>query len=173
MPSNLFKLDPEDYEIQPDELLVIALHSPGLPFYRLAHSLNQNLRWNLANIKEPYQPPEHATTPLYLNVLTHVVEEIRVQFFLVENLYRQQFWIPKMSDVSYWLVVTGPGLQESHVDLNMDLDKFLERLSEIVISAAILPFDSLSGSGRTSSLFKYFRSFYNFLDSLELIQSFE
>ncbi len=173
MPSNLFKLDPEDYEIQPDELLVIAIHASGVPFYRLAHSLNQKLRWNLVNIKKAYQPPEYSTHPMLLNVLTHVVEEIHVQFFLVENIFRQQFWIPKMADVNYWIVVTGPGLQESQVDVGMDLDKFTDRLTESGIYASILPFDSPSGTGRISPLFKYFRSFYDFLDSQELIQSFE
>ena len=169
MSSNLFKLDPEDYEIQPDELLVIAIHSTGVPFYKLAHFLNRHLEWNLINIKDAYQPPENPSCSL--NVLSHVDELFRVQYLLVENLSGQQFWIPKMPDVDYWIIVTGAGLNESRVDV----DRLKESLSDTpsVFSASILPFDNPFGKGRVSPLFKYFQSLYDFLDYKDIIRRFD
>ncbi|MCM1041435.1 MAG: hypothetical protein NC396_03270 [Bacteroides sp.] len=162
-----FKLSLDDFEIESDELLAIAIHSPGSPYYRLAHSLNKKLKWNLVNIKIAFQPPE---SPLCsLNVLSHTDNVNRVQYLLVENRSGQQVWMPKMPDVDYWLVITGAGLEF------LDTNTFLNILSETesIFSASLLPFDSLSGSGRTSPLFKYFQSLYNFLDYRGFIRNFD
>lgn len=168
MPSN-FKLDPGDYEIHPDELLVISIHSPGVPYYKLAYYLNQNMGWNLTNIQEAYRPLEDST--FSLNVLSHVDELSRVQYLLIENLSGYRPWIPKMADVSYWMVVTGAGLNESI----FDVEQFEKRLSQTkyIFNASILPFDDILGNGKVSSIFRYFQFLYDFLDYGDFIHRFE
>lgn len=162
-----FKLRLDDFEVGSDEMLAVAIHAPGLASYTLAHFLNKKMSWNLINIKKPYRPPEN---PLCLLEVYNQEDEInRVQYLLTDNHFQQQYWIPKMPDVDYWVIMTGAGLSFS------DTDDILRLFSETesVFSAALLPFDSISGNGKISPLFKYFQSFYNEMDDRGIIQHFE
>ncbi|MCM1530802.1 MAG: hypothetical protein NC048_01340 [Bacteroides sp.] len=161
------KLSLEDFEIESDELLAIAVHSPGSFFYQLAYSLNKKMAWTLTNFRDPYLPPENPQCAL--NVLSHVDSIARVQYLLVENRSAQQYWIPKMPDVDYWILIVGAGLD------TLNIDNLLHRLSETeyIFSAAFLPLDPPSLGGRKSPLFKYFQSFYDYWDYRELIQRFD
>lgn len=163
-----FKLDLADSEIRSDELLAIAIHSPGIPFYTLAHFLNKSMGWDLINIQELYYPEENPSC--LLNVLSHMDELSRVQYFLIENQSgNQHLWIPKTNNVDHWIVVTGEGLSDSRIDVDHLLEQFAE--TENVFDTSILPFDT--PSGRISPLFKYFQSLYDFLDDKGFILRFE
>lgn len=157
------KLD--DFSIGSDEMMAIAVYASGLTSYKLAHFLNKAMLWNLVNIKKPYIPLEN--TSCILEVYSHTDEVNRIQYFLADNHHSQQFWIPKMPDVDYWIIVTGPGSEF------LQTEPFIQRLydSGVVFSASLLPFDSLSG--RTSSVFRYFQSFYDEMDNREIIHHFE
>lgn len=166
------KLSLDDFEVGSDEMLAIAVHAPGLASYKLAHFLNKKMSWDLANIENPpheprpYRPFENPSC--LLETYSHEDEINRVQYFLVENRFRQQVWIPKMSDVDYWIVIAGAGIDF------LDTNETLRLLSETdcVFSAALLPLEN-GMSTRTSPLFKYFQSFYDEMENREIIRHFE
>lgn len=157
------KLD--DFAVGSDEMMAVAVYSSGLTSYKLAHFLNKTMLWNLVNIKKPYLPLEN--TSCLIEVYSHTDEINRIQYFLADNRYAQQFWIPKMQDVDFWIIITGPGSEF------LEMKDFLQSLhdSGVVFSASLLPFDSLSG--RTSSVFRYFQSFYDEMDNRGVIHHFE
>ena len=164
-----YKLDSEDFEIKPDELLVIAIHSPGAPYYTLAHFLDQKMNWDLINIKDLYSPDDNSA--YLLNVLSHVDEISRVQYFLIENRFEHHSWISRFYDVDHWLMVTGSGLNDSRIDV----DKLLDSLNktEFIFGVWTIDFDDSLYGGRVTSPFKYFQSLYDFLDDKGFILRFE
>lgn len=168
MPS--LKLSLTDIEVKPDEMMVIAIHSPGFASHEVAHFLNKKMQWNLVHVeslseKGPYRPFENPAC--LLDVFSHTDDVNRVQYFLLGNRFQQQIWIPKMGDVDYWLVITGSGME--HLDVKETLHLLSD--TDFIFSATSLSFET--ETGRISPVFKYFQSFYNEMEERENIRSFE
>lgn len=161
------RLDVEDASVELSELAVIAIYAGGMPSYKLVHFLNKHLNWNLKHTRMFYRPPENPK--IELDVFSHIMEADHVQWFLVNNKKNGQVWIPKMADVDYWLLFTGPGM------LDFDTKRFLTQLTELdfIFAANFFPLEKAHRPEQKSPFFKYFLSLYLESDENNIIRNFE